>query len=171
MAQLPKPIDESTTGVIPEGWYQMIAYSSDIVENRAKTGYYLEINFMITDGAREGDKLTARFNIVNTNPQAQQIAERQLGALRKACGIEVLSDSEQVHEIPVEGYVEVEPATDKYDESNSLEKFRAIGVHAIDGTQSSSVPARENSTHPEAGRQAGTTASNTETKKPLWARK
>lgn len=75
--------------------------NSEMKANSAGTGSYLllEMNIM-GDGQYKGRKLWNRLNLSNTNKQAEDIANRELGAICRAVGILRPNDSVDLHNKP-----------------------------------------------------------------------
>jgi hypothetical protein len=71
-------------------------------ETKAGTGAYLMLTMeVIGDTKHSGRKLWTRLNLVNPNATAVQIAERELSAICHCFGIMEPSDSEELHNIPL----------------------------------------------------------------------
>lgn len=85
-------------GPIPEGTYKALIVGSEMKENNAKTGQYLELEIDITEGQFQGRKLYERLNLVNPNEVAVSIAQRTLGSICLAVGIkDTIQDSNELH--------------------------------------------------------------------------
>jgi hypothetical protein len=120
---------------IPPGEYKVQITSSEVVENSAKTGRILKLELEITEGDQAGRKLFDRLNIDNPNAQAVEIAQRQLSAICHALyGVRKthsVSDSEELHMIPMVAVVKVDPPRTangrEYGASNSVKTYKAVG--------------------------------------------
>lgn len=93
---------------LPDGRYRLMATSSDVKPTKkAKQlpdGSYdaeqLTYECDVQSPAElQGRKVFLRFNIKNPNPQAEDIAHRELGELSRACGKGSIQESEELHNI------------------------------------------------------------------------
>lgn len=93
---------------LPNGEYEMIVTKSDIKPTKAGTGHYLELELQVVSGEHSGRRHWERLNIDNPNKQAEDIAKAALAALCFAVGVEDMTDTEQVHDIPFIAKVEID---------------------------------------------------------------
>ncbi len=87
--------------LLPAGTYLAQVCESEIVPTKKGDGQILKATFQILEGQYEGRLIWERLNIKNPNPQAQSIALKSLAKLARACGIDFLEDSEELHFKPV----------------------------------------------------------------------
>jgi hypothetical protein len=113
--------------VLPAGKYKVHVVDSDMKPTKNGDGQYLWLELDIVDGPHQGRKLWDRLNIVNSNAQAVEIAQRQLSALCHATGKLNVSDSQELHFIPVIVTVRVRAASGGYDASNEIRGYEAAG--------------------------------------------
>lgn len=113
--------------VIPAGKYKVQITDSDMRPTKDGNGQYLWLEMEILDGEFQSRKLWDRLNLVNQNQQAVEIAQRNLSALCHATGKLHVSDSQELHFIPVVASVKVRPARDNYDASNEIRGYEAAG--------------------------------------------
>lgn len=118
--------DTGVLDAIPAGWYDAMIDQTEMKPTKDGTGYYLETRFNIMSGQYQGRKLYARLNLRNSNPQAQEIAYKQLSAICHAVGVLQVADSQQLHGIPMKVKVKVRPASGDYEASNEISAFRNI---------------------------------------------
>jgi hypothetical protein len=85
---------------LPPGDYNAIISDSQMKATKAGTGEYLELTIQIIDGAHSGRRIWERLNVFNANKVAEEIARSQLNGIKKACNVEKLEESEQLHDIP-----------------------------------------------------------------------
>lgn len=90
----------SSRGPLPEGKYEVVIVNSDIKQTKAGTGEYIEIEMQVLEGEHSGRRIWERFNVSNPNKQAEDIAKAALGALCNAVGVNDMTDTEQLHDIP-----------------------------------------------------------------------
>ena len=74
----------------------------------------------ILDGPHKGRKIFDQLNLVNPNPTTVEIAQRTLSAICHATGKMQVSDSEELHLIPMSIQVTVKPPKNGYGESNAI---------------------------------------------------
>lgn len=113
---------------VPPGEYLVQITDSDLVENSQRTGHYLKLEMEILEGDQAGRKLFDRLNIDNPNQQAVDIAQRTLNAICVAAGKLSISDSNELHNIPMTAVVKVDPARSSggkdYGPSNSIRTYK-----------------------------------------------
>jgi len=93
---------------LPRGMYPVIVIDSSIKLTRAGNGQYLELVLQVVDGPHSGRRLWDRLNVSNPNKTAEDIAKRQLQELCLAAGVSNLTDTEQLHDIPVLADVDID---------------------------------------------------------------
>ena len=132
MAKLGKGFDANqvdpgnTFEVIPEGWYKAQLDKSDLLKTKAGDGSYLALRFKILDGEHKGRMIFTNLNIDNPNPVAVEIAERNFSQLCHAVGILVVQDTEELHNIPLEIRVGINPPQGQYDAKNDVKGYRPL---------------------------------------------
>ena len=117
---------------IPAGWYIGHIVESELTENRNKDGAYINFQIEVLDGPYKGRKVFGRMNVYNKNPQAQEIAYRELSALCHATGVLRVEDTQQLHGRPFEVKVSVRK-DEGYEPSNDVKGFRPVGAGAAQG--------------------------------------
>lgn len=126
MASLGHTFDASTVDpttafeVLPPGSYRVQIVSSEMRVTKDGLGQYLFLELDVLEGPHAGRKLYDRLNLVNANPDAVEIAQRTLSALCRAAGKMQVSNSEQLHLIPIRVEVKVRPPKGQYGESNTI---------------------------------------------------
>ena len=113
---------EPSTGyeVLPPGKYLAQIVASEMRVTKDGHGQYLYLEVDILEGQYAGRKLFDRLNLVNANPDTVQIAQRTLSSICRAVGKMQVSNSEQLHLIPLIADVRVRPPKGMYGESNSI---------------------------------------------------
>ena len=147
---------------IPNNSYRAHATESEVKPTASGTGKYLQITWEVLDGEFKGRKVWQRLNIVNANAQAQEIAQRELSAICHATGVLKLTNSAQLHHIPVMLKVVVKKDGDR-DPQNEVKK-----VSSVDGAKTAT--AAKGASSPAAAA-ATATPSIAPEKGPAWARK
>ncbi|MEG3640652.1 DUF669 domain-containing protein [Magnetococcus sp. PR-3] len=140
MVGLPQYFDASTVEPnqpyepIPAGDYVAQITSSEMVDNSAGTGQYLQLEFTVLQGECAGRKVVDRLNLVNPNPKAVEIAYGDLSAICHAVNVPGVNDSMELHGKPLTVSVKVKSYKDgdetKY--SNEVKGYSpAAGVGAV----------------------------------------
>ena len=113
---------EPTTAyeLLPAGKYRAQIVESEIRPTRNGMGQYLWLMIDILDGEHKGRKIFDQLNLVNPNPTTVEIAQRTLSAICHATGKMHVSDSEELHLIPMTIQVKIRPPKNGYGESNAI---------------------------------------------------
>jgi len=120
---------------IPAGWYNVHITDSEAKPTGAGTGFYLELEMEVLDGAYAGRKVFDRLNLHNPNPVATEIAYKTLSAICHATGVIQVADSAQLHNRPLQCKVSLRaagPGKDgqHYEASNEVKGYKGIGQAA-----------------------------------------
>jgi len=115
----------NTYEALPQGEYTVVVTDSDMKTTQAGTGRYLSLTFEVQAPEQfRGRKLWDNLNLENPSAKAVEIAQRQMAQLCLACGLQGVSDSEQLHNIPVIAIVKV----DKTDSTrNQIKGYKSAG--------------------------------------------
>jgi len=141
---------EPTTGydVLPAGKYRAQIVESEMRVTRNGMGQFLWLMLDIIEGQYQGRKLFDQLNLVNSNPQTVEIAQRTLSAICHATGKLQVNDSVDLHLVPMTIQVGVKPPKDGYSEKNTIrylvpEKAPAAPAYqaAPAASQTSAAPA------------------------------
>ena len=127
--------------VIPAGKYICQITQSEMKATKDGAGQYLWLELSILEGEFANRKLFDRLNLVNGNQQAVDIARRQLSALTGACGKTYVTESDELHFIPITVTVRVRPAKDNYDASNEIRGYEPLNGAARPAPATASRPA------------------------------
>lgn len=111
---------------IPAGVYIAQIIKSEMKETKDKSGSYLQLTFQILEGEFVNRQLWLRLNLQNRNAQTVEIAEKVLATICEMCGVDVLHDSEELHNIPMEINVIQKEATAQYPAQNDIRGFAKI---------------------------------------------
>lgn len=106
--------------LLPAGKYRAQIVESEIRPTRNGMGQYLWLMIDILDGEHKGRKIFDQLNLVNPNPTTVEIAQRTLSAICHATGKMHVSDSEELHLIPMTIQVKIKPPKNGYGESNAI---------------------------------------------------
>jgi hypothetical protein len=130
MAQLGQHFDANSVEpaapreVIPGGKYLSQIVASEM-RPTAKGGQLLWLELEVLDGPYVRRRLWDQLNLVNSNQQAVEIAQRTLSAICHAVGVLSVSDSEQLHFKPMIAIVKVRPAQGEYAARNEVGGYEA----------------------------------------------
>ena len=126
--------------VLPPGKYLSQIVASEMRATKDGLGQYLYLEVDVIEGQYAGRKLFDRLNLVNANADAVQIAQRTLSSICRAVGKLQVSNSEQLHLIPLIADVRVRPPKGMYGESNSV-RYLPRGGQAANAPTFSTGPA------------------------------
>ena len=135
-------VDEDFS-VLPSGEYPVIVEDSEFRETKAGDGHYLFLQLSVIDGHGKNRKLFDRLNLDNPNAQAVEISKKQLASLCRAVGKQKISDSGELHDIPVVARVEIRKGSNGYQDSNDIKgykKYHSIPAASMDGTDKDDLP-------------------------------
>ena len=94
-------IDTTSHEPIKAGTYEAVITATEIKANRANTGKGLNLTFEIISDNDKGRKVWAWINFQHQKQEAQRIGQEELARVCKAVGVSQLTDSEQLHNIPL----------------------------------------------------------------------
>ena len=161
MAGLPGTFDSTQVDTgpdsfdpIPPGDYKVQIVQSEMRPTKNGNGQYLWLELDVIDGQHQGRKLWDRVNLVNPNPQAQQIGEKILAQICQATGELTASDSEQFHLKPMLAKVKVQPASGQYDASNQIKGYRSVNAEQQPGQTAQPAQAQPQAQTAQAAPQA-----------------
>lgn len=125
----PSEVTTDSTGV-PAGEYKVQVISSEIKQNKSQNGEYLEVVYLITAGDHQNNKIWDRFNFVNVNPQAVEIAMKQFKQLAEACGKPDCTDTDELNDCQLIVVIGPQKSNPQYTEVKS----RVAGTASNAGT-------------------------------------
>jgi len=128
MAMLPSVFQTEGKGsmgfdVMPAGWYEAEVVKSELKTTKAGNGKYLSLQLKIIDGEYKGRFVFANLNLVNPNQTAVEIAEKELATLCRACGLDTIEDSAELHGIPIGVKLGVKPETAQWPAKNEIKGY------------------------------------------------
>jgi hypothetical protein len=110
----------TTHELLPAGKYRAQIVESEMRVTKNGMGQFLWLMLDILEGEQKGRKIFDQLNLVNPNPTTVEIAQRTLSAICHATGKMHVSDSEELHLIPMTIQVKVRPPKNGYGESNAV---------------------------------------------------
>ncbi len=102
------------------GTYRAQIVESEMRATRNGQGQYLWLMLDILEGEYQGRKLFDQLNLINPSPQTVEMAKRSLSAICHATDRIAIADSEELHLIPMEIVVTVEPPKNGYGARNRI---------------------------------------------------
>lgn len=91
---------QSGFDLLPLGKYLATVTKSDVKKTKDKKGKYISLTFTIQYGKYKGRLIFTNMNIINANPVAVQIAQKELATLCRAIGKASIQDTTELHGIP-----------------------------------------------------------------------
>tara|TARA_R100001530_G_scaffold36149_1_gene28133 strand:+ start:5648 stop:6181 length:534 start_codon:yes stop_codon:yes gene_type:complete len=126
--------EEKSFDPIPAAQYVAMITDSDKRDTRDETlfmfngekvrAWYLKLTFEIIDGPYKGRLVWTNLNLVNKNPKAVEIANRNLASIcRSVHHLTPLDDSQALHNKPLKIKVTIREAQNGYDASNEIKGY------------------------------------------------
>ena len=106
--------------MLPAGKYVVQIVESEMRVTSNGMGQFLWLMLDVLEGPYTGRKVFDQLNLVNQNPTTVEIAQRALSAICHATGKLQVSDSEELHLIPMTIQVTVKPPKNGYGERNAI---------------------------------------------------
>ncbi|NBV89620.1 MAG: DUF669 domain-containing protein [Betaproteobacteria bacterium] len=125
------PAAPTSYGPLPKGHYTAVVMDSDVKTTQKGDGQYIAVTFQIIEGEFANRRVWQNINVSNPNKQAEDIGRSELAALCFACGVDKLSDTEQLHDIPLG----IDVGIDKKDP----ERNRVMGYSKLEATTAKSA--------------------------------
>lgn len=114
-----------TTDALPAGEYVAAIVKSERREAKSGNGNaYINLEFEVLDGQYQGRRFWTMLNLWNHNQTAVEIAQRELNSICHAVGKLRVSDSEQLHNIPM--LVKLGVRTDDYGTQNITKGYKPM---------------------------------------------
>ena len=127
---------------LPPGDYPVIVEDSEFRDTKAGDGKYLFLQLSVIDGHGKNRKLFDRLNLDNPNAQAVEISKKQLASLCRAAGKQKITDSGELHDIPVVARVEIRKGSNGYEDSNDIKGYKKYHAPtaSMDGSEKDGIP-------------------------------
>ena len=124
-------IEPADFSALPSGIYTALISNSEFRNTKSGDGQFLVLAFQIVDGPKKGRLLWHNLNLINSNSKAVEIAQRELSAICRACGVMQIDNSDRLHNLPMRITVEFIPAgPDRKgvhrEESNRIKKWEGM---------------------------------------------
>ena len=108
--------------VLPAGEYLAAIAKSEIRDAKTAGNRYINLEFEVMDGVARGRRFWTMLNLWNSNAQAVEIAQRELNSICHAVGKLRISDTEELHGLPM--LVKVGVKSDSYGEKNDVKGYK-----------------------------------------------
>lgn len=132
MAKLPSAFDPEdyddmdSFDPIPIDTYVLAVIDSEMKDNSAGTGSYLNLKIAVQEGDFEGRIIWELLNLDNPSEVAVDIANKKLATLCRAVGVETFDDTDELHDIPFISKVGIKPGDAQYGPKNIIKSYSPI---------------------------------------------
>ena len=109
--------------ILPAGDYLAAIAKSEKRDSKSGGGAYINLEFEVMDGPARGRRFWTMLNLWNSNAQAVEIAQRDLSAICHAAGKLRVSDTEELHGIPMLVRLTIKK-DEKYGEQNRVSSYK-----------------------------------------------
>lgn len=124
--------DNTQFDLLPQGEYLVKIDSTEMKENKNRTGNYLRVNLIIAAGPFSNRKLTSFFNLNHENSQAEGIGRSELKSLILNVGLNPAEfDTNQLNGKHILANVVVDG------EFNRVKYFKKMKANPVDGVKES----------------------------------
>jgi len=110
--------------VIPAGDYLAHIVKSEMKQTKSGNGSYLSLHFTVLEGEYKGRMVFTNLNLDNPNPVAVEIARKELNSICDACEMQDVTDSEELHQVPLVVVVKIKKATAQWPEGNEIGGYK-----------------------------------------------
>jgi hypothetical protein len=119
-------LGEQEYSLIPDGWYTATIKEVTIKNTKDGTGKIMNFRFDITGPSNAGRVVFVGLNVQNRNPQAEEMAQRDLKAIRTALGMSMIKNTDQLIGKNLKVKVGVQKGTGDYPDKNTCKSYAAI---------------------------------------------
>ena len=151
---------------LPPGWYPAMIVASSVEKTKAGDGYYAKFEFEVVGGEYQGRKVFTNINLANPNPKAVEIGQRELSSLCRAVSKLRISDTEELHNLPLQIKVKIRPAQGDYAAANEVNGYKPLSESA----QPAAAAAAPSAPAAAVAPRAAVTAPPAASKAPPWKR-
>lgn len=162
---------------LPIGDYELEVSASEVKATKKGDGKGINLTYsVLAPQEYEGRKFFSWINIEHANAQAQEIGQKELASLCRACGLSGIDDTEQLHFIRFTAKVGVgKPSTKDgttYPGRNEIKKFYFPDEGAVPEAKAPPVAANDNAAAPSNVRTAQQSGGSAATGKARpWGKK
>lgn len=124
------PVAERGSTPLPAGWYSATIHSAEVKKTKAGTGEYIAVRYDITGPTYARRVVFGNLNIKNESKKAEEIGHQQFGAVMRALGLKVVTDTDQL----IGGQLMIKldvRLSEQYGDSNDVKDFKSAGGAAM----------------------------------------
>jgi Protein of unknown function (DUF669) len=125
---------------LPPGNYKVQILQSEMRVTKAGTGQLLWLDLEVLEGPHQGRHVYDQLNLINPSPMAEEIAQRTLSAICHAIGQLQVSDSEELHFLPM--MVKVAVTREGYNEVKGYRPVQTAATGASTPAANAPLPSR-----------------------------
>jgi hypothetical protein len=108
---------------IPTDDYLAIIVDSGMKDTKKGDGKYLLLTYEVVEGEYKGRKIFETLNLINSNAQTVEIAQRALSAVCRATGVLHPKDSAELHGKPLVISVGNRPGSNGFEDKNIIRGY------------------------------------------------
>ena len=130
MALLPNKANSETNNEklddrspLPAGDYLCVIKKADFKQTKAKTGHYLNCQFVVAEGVKKGSSFFVNLNLDNPNPVAVDIANKELNSICDALDLTDVEDSDEILGQELGVTLKITPGDASYPPSNETTAY------------------------------------------------
>ena len=109
---------------LPAGWYDAEVTETSVEENKAGNGSYIKVRFDIVGPTHAGRVVFSNYTLEHTNPKAVTVGHSKFRQLHEACGVPVVTDTDQIVGRRVAIKLTIKKSLE-YGDSNEVKSARA----------------------------------------------
>ncbi|MBI1900548.1 MAG: DUF669 domain-containing protein [Planctomycetia bacterium] len=125
---------------IPAGKYLAVITESEMKDNNAGNGSYLQLTFQVQDGPYKNRLLWTRLNLDHPNAIAVEIARAELSAICRAVGVLAPKDSVELHNLPLVIRVRLKKRKDTGELTNEVKGYSKKEAPALAAAGANNTP-------------------------------
>ena len=127
--------EESGFAPLPVGWYQTNIVSAEIKTSNAGDSTYMNIRYDIQGPSHQGRVVYGMCGVTNNDPKKEETSRYFMGQLMRACGLQKLTDTDQLIGCHPEIQLTLKPAVmetingqevEKYPAGNNIKTYRSM---------------------------------------------
>lgn len=126
---------------IPKGEYEMMMEEAEEKET-ASRGLMIKAKFRVLGPTHANRVIYNNYNVVNSNPKAEEISKRQLSTLCRAVGKPNAQDTDELLNLPFIGVVSIEPGRGEYGPQNRIDGYKSKSGNAPAAQKTSPAPSQ-----------------------------
>lgn len=127
MAELnfdPSTVQAEAADKVPTGEYLLEIQNTEVKPNSSGTGQVLKVDLQVAEGPQKGSWVNQYINYQHETPKIMRLGQVELAQLCRACGIEKLKFTEELHEKQIIARVIAKP--DKKDDDKIWYELKSI---------------------------------------------